>query len=54
MLQEPLEKGSNGMFQQAKFFEDIKNGKSLAPPVEPALEPINEMTGTDVNQKGTP
>ena len=54
LLQEPLEKGSNGMFQQAQFFEDIKNGKSLAPPVEPALEPINEMTGTDVNQKGTP
>ncbi len=54
MLQEPLEKGSNDLLKQGKFFEDIKNGVNVAPRVEPALEPINEVTGTDTQQKGTP
>jgi general secretion pathway protein D len=50
LLAEPLEKSANDLLKESKFFEELKS----PPPVEPALEPINETIGTDKEQKGTP
>jgi len=34
LLQEPLEKGSQGLLKESKFFEDIKSGASATPAAE--------------------
>ncbi|MFM7260238.1 MAG: hypothetical protein ACKO3W_06500, partial [bacterium] len=50
ILSEPLEKSSGKLLKESKFFEDLKT----PPPVDPALEPIDETTGPDAAQKNAP
>ena len=50
LLSNPLEQSSEQLLSEGKFFKNIKNNEV----VNPALEPIDETTGPDPEQQGTP
>jgi general secretion pathway protein D len=50
LLSSPLEQSSEQLLSEGKFFKNIKNSEV----VNPALEPIDETTGPDPEQQGTP